>query len=153
MSYSTLPSSGAPAVDLTATQPGNGLTDPVPLTQASLEEMLHEVVGFADRTGQQVSTVPTTRYIYATYPRRRGCRSQILLRQRHYRGFSSVAYVARELVEDGFVPARCIRGWNWVAEYALTDRRRARRIARRVRDYSPQRSARNATIRDHCKRR
>lgn len=60
--------------------------------------------------------------------------------------------ISRVLVEDGFVPARCIRGWTFYADFALIDRRRARRIARRVREFALKRRRRNESIRSKHKR-
>lgn len=147
MNCSTQALSAVLGAGIMARLTGDGIPIREALSEASLSALLHDILaqGF---TREQLVVNPT--HVSISLRQRNLWRTRGVRRSRR---FPHHMLVSRELVEDGFVPERCIRGWSFVAEYAIVDRRRGRRITRRITQFSPSRSARNATIRNYCQRR
>lgn len=139
MSCLTRESLDVVAADVMERLAGAGIPIREVLSQSSLEGLLQDILreGF---TVEDIVVHPT--YSFPWLPR---------MITRRYRYSPRMRAVARELVEDGFVPKECIRAHTY-GDYVLVDRRRARRIARRVREFSIKRSIRNGTIRRNCQR-
>jgi len=135
MNCSTLGSCDALAVVPMAKRSGAGfanLATPVDLTEESLEAMLVEIFGKVE-DGKPIAIRPR----YVTY------HLQMSRHRRAVRG-SRMARVTRIEVEEGFCPARCIRGWAFYADVAYVDRRRVKRSLRRH-----YKESRNVPVRNH----
>ena len=124
MNCSTQESSGAVDAATMARLVGAGIPVHEILTEASLEGLLHDILINGFGVGR-MTIMPTHYHL----PR------QIFRRYRHS---PAMRAIPTELVEDGFVPKPCIRA-HCYGDYVLVDRRRGRRIQRRVREYSIQR--------------
>jgi hypothetical protein len=99
------------------------------LNEASLEQLMTEIARVI--AGRKVSITPTQ----VAFNRKMAKNWQNhwahwKLRQRSRNAHLGMARVSREEVEDGLVPSRSVRGWQFYADFAEVDRRRVRRMIR-----------------------